>query len=339
MRTIVRSVLAWFVAMLASVATPAIAGPADCTGHFVNPISDVDWSAMFPVSVGALPILPNWHGLPDAKNPASPLCFCGTPIPRVGIEVGFWEPVRLVDVTYKPWCFVNLGGIELDPGFDIGLGNQANGDMLKAKTHNIAQWQEHFYIYPLLYWLNIVTDFVCLETLDIDIAFITEVDPLWTDDVSSAIFGPENAAFTSMLAQTACMGDCTIATAKLPSDELFWCAGCWGPMLPMTGNTPHQENLQSGKLAVARLLYMMHRVGLAWGTMGDEGVCHKYYMPVMRKTQYRIQMTNPVAMTGSRFSTTPIGTSTLMPKNGIVYPVKGEDQGYLIWRKRNCCVL
>ena len=57
------------------------------------------------------------------------------------------------------------------------------------------------------------------------------------------------------------------------------------------------------------------------------------------KSQYRLQMTNPVAMTGSRFSTTPLGSSTLMPRNGVVIPVTGEDQGYMLWRKRNCCVL
>ena len=46
------------------------------------------------------------------------MCLCGL---RPGIAMGFWEPVRLADVSMKPWCFVNLGGIKLDPGFDIGF--------------------------------------------------------------------------------------------------------------------------------------------------------------------------------------------------------------------------
>ena len=329
---------ALFFVPLALLATPACAVPTNCTGHFVNPITDIDWSGLFPLSVGGLDSWPNWQGVPDTSNPPSPLCFCGTPVPRIGIEVGFWEPIRLVDVTYKPWCFVNLGGIKLDPGFSIGVGGQRE-NVTAGHSHAIAQWQLHYYIYPLLYWLNLLTDVGCLEAVDVDVAYVTEVDPFWEDDVGSTLLGPENAAFANVLAQTACMADCPAATVHLPIDQLFWCAGCWGPMLPMTGNTPHDENLQSGKLAVARLLYKFHRLGLEWGTMGSAGTCSKYLMPVMHKTQYRLQMTNPVAMTGSRFSTTPLGSSTLMPGNGVNFPVAGEDQGYMIWRKRNCCVL
>ena len=321
-------------------AAPAMAVPTNCTGHFVNPITDIDWAGLFPMSVGGLEVWPNWNGVPDTPNPGFPLCLCGTPIPRVGIEVGFWEPVRLVDVTYKPFCFVNLGGINLNPGFNIGVGGQAGSrQSSRGGANHIAQWQLHYYIYPLLYWLNLLTDVGCLEQADVDIAYITEIDPLWTDDVGSELLGPENAAFANVLAQTACMADCPMATAGLPDDELFWCAGCWGGTLPMTGNPQHDENLQSGKDTIARLLYKFHRLGLEWGTSGSKGVCAKYLMPILMKSQYRLQMTNPVAMTGGRFSTTPLGSSTLMPLNGVVIPATGEDQGYMLWRKRNCCVL
>ncbi|NWP05733.1 conjugal transfer protein, partial [Escherichia coli] len=85
-----------------------------CHGKFVNPITDVCWSCLFPLSVGGLKIWPS--GRPDTANPASPICACGSPIPRIGISVGFWEPARLADVTMKPWCFPNLGGIRIAPG-------------------------------------------------------------------------------------------------------------------------------------------------------------------------------------------------------------------------------
>ena len=115
--------------ILAALATLALMGlgaaPArasvTCHGKFVNPITDVCWSCLFPLSIGGLAI---WKGSrPDPKNPSFPLCACGSPIPRIGISVGFWEPVRLVYVTNKAWCFPNLGGIGLNPGFDIGNGH------------------------------------------------------------------------------------------------------------------------------------------------------------------------------------------------------------------------
>jgi conjugal transfer pilus assembly protein TraU len=81
--------------------TPAIpAAKSTCTGKFVNPITDVCWSCMFPLSVGALKIWPSTR--PDTDNPDLPVCACGSPVPRIGISAGFWEPVRLADVTTKP---------------------------------------------------------------------------------------------------------------------------------------------------------------------------------------------------------------------------------------------
>ena len=77
--------------------------PAKCTGRFVNPITDVCWSCLFPLSVGALKIFPGER--PDTDNPSLPVCACGSPLPRIGFAFGFWEPVRLADVTMKPWCF------------------------------------------------------------------------------------------------------------------------------------------------------------------------------------------------------------------------------------------
>ena len=116
------------------VALPAAAqAPTKCTGKFVNPITDVCWSCLFPLSVGGLKIWPS--GRPDTSNPASPICFCGSPLPRIGISVGFWEPARLADVTMKPWCFPNLGGTRIAPGFDIGLIQKLGLSPETSRTH------------------------------------------------------------------------------------------------------------------------------------------------------------------------------------------------------------
>jgi conjugal transfer pilus assembly protein TraU len=42
-------------------ARPALAssGPGRCTGHFVNPITDICWSCLFPISIGGLKIWPS----------------------------------------------------------------------------------------------------------------------------------------------------------------------------------------------------------------------------------------------------------------------------------------
>jgi conjugal transfer pilus assembly protein TraU len=71
----------------------ADAGPGRCTGKFVNPITDICWSCLFPISIGGLEVWPSSR--PDPDNPDLPVCLCDL---RVGIAMGFWEPVRLADV-------------------------------------------------------------------------------------------------------------------------------------------------------------------------------------------------------------------------------------------------
>ena len=95
-----------FALLVLWAGAPASAGaPGSCTGKFVNPITDVCWSCLFPLSVGGAHIWPSVAGRADTdNNPTLPVCLCGSPSPRIGVAVGFWEPVRLVDVTTKPWC-------------------------------------------------------------------------------------------------------------------------------------------------------------------------------------------------------------------------------------------
>ena len=140
------------IAAFALLPAPASALPANCTGKFVNPITDVCWSCLFPLSVGGAHIWPGSR--PDTKNPSLPVCACGSPIPRIGISIGFWEPARLVDVTTKPWCFPNLGGLRLNPGLDIGQG-QYTGPLIKGgATQASANWQAHYYVYPCLLYTS-----------------------------------------------------------------------------------------------------------------------------------------------------------------------------------------
>ena len=334
-----RLAAAFLAAVGVLCATPAWAGtPGSCTGKFVNPITDVCWSCMFPLSVGILKIWPSSR--PDTDNPALPVCACGSPVPRIGIAVGFWEPVRLVDVTMKPWCFVNLAGTTIKPGFDIGHGTYGGTSMSGGNAQMTAKWNVHWYVYPLLYWMEIATDFLCLEQSSFDIAYVTEIDPLWQDDTLTTLINPEAAVFANPIAQVACAGDCIAATTKKPLDALFWCAGCQGSFYPLNGNvSAHMNPIQSSRLVADRMAYKLHRELLAWGTMGSKGLCGKYAMPIMRKQQYRFQMVNPTPMVSGRYACPTIGSSDLKPGSGRTFPVVGEDIGYLVWRKRNCCAL
>jgi conjugal transfer pilus assembly protein TraU len=84
-------------ALLFLVATTmaTTASTQTCTGKFANPITDICWSCVMPISIGAIPVAT--LGQEDIENPASPICIC--PPYRIGLSIWFWEPVRQVDVT------------------------------------------------------------------------------------------------------------------------------------------------------------------------------------------------------------------------------------------------
>lgn len=304
---------------------------AQCVGRFINPVTDICWKCLFPIKIAGFTIA---RGGPDPAGARGFLCTCGKPIPRIGIPVSFWEPARLVDVTRTPYCLVNMGGIQI-----ANTGTRGRGD-IEEDQDNITKksfYQVHWYVYPLIYWLELLMDFVCLESMSIDLAYVTELDPLWNDDEKNSILNPEALLFGNVIAQAACAGDCIAATASLPLDPLFWCGGCQGSLYPFTGTIDHHTGgVQASLLVVQKMIARLHREGLLWGYMGEAGLCGKYFMPFIRKSQYRTQMTYPVPNTQNCH---PLGHTEIFWGAGKEFPYKGSDFGYLIWRKRDCCML
>ncbi|MFC1659634.1 conjugal transfer pilus assembly protein TraU [Pseudomonadota bacterium] len=315
-----------------------ISNPANaiCTGRMINPITDVCWSCMFPFTIGNIPVVPSPGNLPDTRNPSNPICVCTKVIPIPGISIGFWEPVRLVDVSKRPFCFVSMGGVDMAPINILGLGQN---DATTEYEDKLGTWHVHYYMYPLLYILELFANAICLEISGVDLAYISELDPLWQDDELTFFINPEAILFGNLIAQSACAADCVKATTGLPFDSLFWCGGCQGSMYPMNGkDQAHHTSIQSSLLMVERGLYRMHRQLMAWVTSGEAALCQPYPSPIIKKSQYRSQLTIPVPMVGPK-GCKQLGKSTVLYETMKEIPVKGEDFGYLIWRKRNCCAL
>tara|TARA_R110002126_G_scaffold150129_1_gene296209 strand:+ start:12570 stop:13553 length:984 start_codon:yes stop_codon:yes gene_type:complete len=308
-----------------------------CKGHFANPITDVCWSCLFPLSIGQAKVVHS--DKPDTSNPSSPICACGGDAPRIGLSIGFWEPIALVDVTHKPYCLVNLGGISLDLGasYKHGYQNSHQGN------NSTSFYNVHWYKFPLMLWLNLLTSAACLETSEFDVAYLSELDPTWQDDELAFITNPEAILFANPIAQGSCAADAISAsTGNLPISSLFWCAGAQGSMYPLSGRVQnHIGGVQASTLLTERLAYKLHRFPpLLEDSVPENGIrlCSQHRMTVIPKERYRYQMVNPIATTNSN-GCRPFGATTATWESGHEYPVKGEDFGYLVWRKRNCCAL
>ena len=89
------------------LACPAT-GRATCSAEFFNPITDICWDCIFPVTIGGITIFGS-----DIDSPgddiSSPICICGT---TIGLSASFWEPARVIETVKDPWCF-NLIGADL----------------------------------------------------------------------------------------------------------------------------------------------------------------------------------------------------------------------------------
>ena len=315
-----------------SVLTAAQAAEATCTGKFANPITDICWSCIFPLTIGGAKVMD--MGQEDTANPGGAVCACGT---KVGLKVGFWEPVRQVEVVRKPFCLTSLGGIDLDPGFAAPAAGRKRGEESGVTT---SFYQAHWYANPILYWLEVLLDNACLDKSPFDIAYLTELDPLWADDELTYLLNPDVTLFANLPAQAACAADCVAASSGFPSANLFWCGGCQGSLYPLNGHVQHHiGGVQASSLLMQRLTAKMHRQGLIWSADGDEGLCGYYPQWQMDKSNYKYQMLFPVPQTQKLAGKCcqPYGRTTTQWGAGKEFPYQGEDFAYLIFRKRNCC--
>lgn len=326
------AVLVW----LAGAATAHAS--ATCFGSFPNPVTDICWSCVMPLSIGGATVLTD--GQEDIENPSDPVCYCNTPAPRVGIPVGFWEPARIVEVTRTPYCMPTLAGMDLDVGVAAPPGVQETRATQGRMRGSF--YQVHFYNNPVLSWMEVLMDYACLEAGGFDVAYMTELDPAWNDDDLTAILNPEALLFANPIAQAACAADCVAASVGFGIESMIWCAGCNGSVYPLNGHVQaHAGGIQASALLAQRMLAKLHRQGMAWQWHGRAALCNPVPAPLIDKRAYKLQLLYPVPNTSKEDGRCcqPLGRTSVIWGMGKEYPIQGEDFAYMVFRKRNCCAL
>lgn len=313
------------------------AGP-DTSLHIIVTIIGTAYNA-FPITIGGVKFN-FWFNLEDVSNALGdkfPFCVCAAPPPpRVGIKFGIWEGIAVIEPVRIPWCTPTLpipGGLTGKVLFNAQAIGGTNSD--DPKDGSLRSFQVHYY--KALPWvlINMFMDFVCLEGGNpFDLAYLTELDPLWQNDILATILGPEAILFANPIAQAACAIDAITSTAGFPLDPLFWCMGAWGSMYPMSENVP-LDNIQANAGVVARMLFKLHRELVLWGSFGKAGLCGRYPMPIMFKSQYSIYPIWPI-LYPKRF---PIGRHAFVLWGwGKNVPVLNQlNDVWMVYRKRDCC--
>jgi len=305
-----------------------------CKGNFINLIAETGWINLFPLKIGGVKVFDT--GIPDTDDTISnPVCICSNSGKIVvGVTVSFWEPYRLVDSVVDPGCFPSLG-INLSDSLSVGRGGVKQVGSKSTGSHFFAH--AHFIYASILEILDILTDVNCIDKgyMDLDIAYMTELDPTWNDDLLALVLNPEVILFANPVTGMACMADAMKSTFDLPIDKLFWCMGSWDSAYPLTGATG-QDTIIDGASAVAgRMIYKMARQSLMLDRALD--ACAAVITPIWIKSHYRLQPVRPKAMTGGSVR---IGQNTDTWGFFIYDPLlPGHDNwSFLLWRKIVCCM-
>jgi conjugal transfer pilus assembly protein TraU len=309
-------------------------------GMPLNPVTDVCWNCVFPIRVGGVTVIPG--DVPDTPDLSSlPVCVCPAPPPvfiRPGVPVSFWEPARFVETVKDPFYFPSLGvGFPnlVAPGFLGGANSEiSSGNQVDTSTFAQAHW----FIFPAWTLLELLTDFVCVEAASFDVTYLSEVDPLWNNDILSLIMTPEALLFANPVAQMSCIADSVAANAGFPLSALYWCMGSWGSAYPLTGHVNDDNYVQANAAIAARMIYKQGRMGLLQDTAIN--LCAKVPTPIWIKQNYRMHGAKPVR----DITCTPIGRSSLIwgAGNNPAFSAGGNSSDNFLWmifRKRACCAI
>ncbi|MFC5510390.1 TraU family protein [Massilia jejuensis] len=317
-------------------AQPGI-GPV-CTGRFPNLITDICYDCMFPVSLAGNLINIGVSGDDyDSGAGGAPVCLCAASL-TVGTPMSFWEPTYMVDVTNKPGCMPLLGGIDISPPFNsLEYGAEQRSAAPSGSLKKSAFMHVNEYINPVMTALGVISDSPCLDQRGFDVPFISWADPTWNDDALAMVLTPYGYAFGGIPSIAAEAPDAIAASTGFPTASLFWVAGAWGPMYPVTGNVASANSPeQVAHLLTARLFAKLHAAGVQQSTAGLAALrsCGAMGIPefLMDKRQYKTNRVFPFPDN----TCTPFGRPLLLQEKGAARP-QDKDYGYFIFRKKDCC--
>ena len=295
---------------------------------------------------------------------------------RYGITMDWWDPVGLVDTTSVPYCVpplgisLNLGngvgsavsgamkgvGPAMDkvlqalgilmPGQSSGASNGIGGGMqiTQRASHakdGVQEQAMHTHFISLLSAIQLMSEAVFYGCFSMDtnyLPYFSELNPFWAKDQWSVIQAPETLLAANPLGPVICMAEAATNLFGFNLDELFWCAGNWGVIYPLSPNVQGVDYIQASAMTVVKNLYSRFKTFQMFDTAGYHMmnyVCQPLPTFFIPKRDTQMYPVFPIT-TGKRF---PIGTTELGWGAGQDSPVNMGVMTWQIYQKRDCCYL
>lgn len=312
-------------------------------------IDGMCWSCLLPIRLAGI-----GGDAPNGAASSKPFCMCADElgVPEWGIPLGFFQPSRIVSFSPTPYCMPSFGVRLADDNTRAGQGRTETAiDDTETSFFHYKYW-----VYPVMQMIEMFSNADCTYdgATTLDLAYFSEADPLYQDDLLAFVMFPETVIFANPIATSICTADCAQILAGGEVVENYFCAGCSGNLYPMTGNNQYSDDPVRGtSLLTTRLMATLHRRGQALLTMGNHMIqdsCEPNYAPMLPKTQYRASMLYPVREassqpTGGGESSIPLSTgcchklgdSVLKWGNGRLVPGR-EAFVYLMYSWNDCCL-
>ncbi len=297
---------------------------------------------IFPIQLGGVTLIP-FGGKKGTVTGGSvcgknPVCVCLTPLPRIGLQASFWEPVLDIETVKSPMCFPALG-VSL-PGLSSVFNPGRNAS--QGSGHEGVAANIHLIDYPVFMLAQIaLTGDSCPDGLEsgLNVSYISELDPTWRDDETSVILNPESILVANPIAQLACIADSIGASIGYPIDPLFWCQGDWGSVYPVSAEKG-SEGLVSGAWGLAsRGLYKASSVPLylLWDTSTCGAMCGPLPIGMWIKSQFGMFESYPSLWPWRA----PIGQTGMVWDHSMnpPIPLKDDNFDFFVYQHIYCCLM
>lgn len=296
-RTGGRKLLRWLALALVLTlpASPAWAGKPGCVGKMWNPLGDLDFRLMGGIRIAGFALMPDPKLGEPPNHKTDPICYCENGLETgYGLGITFWLPSYIGDVARQPGCLGFLNGINILPGFAALASGQAYNEN-KPRQDSVTNMQVH--------WAYADITAIAGKSLfekcnavsgSLEIAYLTEVDFVFQNDVYSAILSPQVAllAAVPLLSQMAC-GYEQMANTLGDWQDMGIC-GWGGTRLPLTANSIGKNSAQVTNMDVMiKYLTRSALLGTSKRTMGEDAVCKPKYAPFYEAFQHRYQWSFP----------------------------------------------
>lgn len=315
LRFVSRLLAAAALALLA--AGPAQASKPGCVGKMWNPLGDLDFRLMGGIKIGPFPLMKApTLGEPPAHD-VNAACFCKDGLNTGwGFSMTFWMPSYINDVARQGGCLGFLAGTNILPAF-VSLSSAQEYSTHTRRSENTTSMQIHWAYADVTAIAGKALFEKCnAVTGSLDIAYMTEVDFVYNNDVYSAIMAPQNAilAAVPMLAQMTC-GVESMANTLGDWQDSGLCAWA-GTRFPLSGNSIGKTSAQVTNMDVTvKYLARAALMGVTKKTMGDDVVCQPKYSMTYDPFQHRYQWAFP-GKVSTRFNVDMLKWGVFIKDNG-----------------------